>query len=59
MSKTTDEFFESYEATRFLVQNLEANISALANELDEDSKEMLMRTNLIMIRQCLQDFGVE
>lgn len=59
MSNTVDEFFEKYEATKFLRENLEANMEALGDEMSEESREMLMRTNLIMIRQCLKDFGVE
>jgi hypothetical protein len=58
MSKSLEEFFEQHEATRFLVNNLEANLKALT-DLDDEEKAMLMRCNLIMIRQCLMDFGVE
>ena len=58
MGKGTDEYFESRPETKFLVQNLYANMEALAPELDTESKEMLMRSNLIMIRQCLESLGV-
>ena len=55
---TLDEFVEKYSAVKFLKQNLQANLDALT-KLKPDEKEALMRVNLIMIRQCLQDFGVE
>lgn len=58
MSKSLQEFFDSYEATQFLVKNLQANMDNLT-DLDDEHKAMLMRCNLIMIRQCLEDFGVE
>lgn len=58
MAKTLDEFFESHEATKLLVQNLEANMSQFF-ELSKEDKKTLMRLNLIMIRQCLEDFGAE
>lgn len=59
MTKTLDEFFQSYGATKFLVENLECNLDVLGDQLSDDDKESLMRVNLIMIRQCLNDFGVE
>lgn len=59
MAKTLDEFFQSYGATKVLLKNLETNMDVFGDRLSEDDKEGLMRTNLIMIRQCLQDFGAE
>jgi len=59
MTKTLDEFFDSYGATIRLKENLEINLDVFGDSLDAESKEGLMRINLIMIRQCLQDFGVE
>lgn len=55
---TTDEFFDKYEATRLLVENLKTNLDAVTN-LSKEQKEILMRVNLIMIKQCLRDCGVE
>lgn len=55
MSKTLDEFFESREATRLLVKNLEVNLDQFADEMSDESKEAFMRVNLIMIRQCLTE----
>jgi len=59
MTPTLDEFFQKYEATRTLLENLEANMDVYGEELDTKTKEGFMRVNLIMIRQCLQDFGAE
>jgi hypothetical protein len=59
MGKSLEEFFETNEATRLLVENLESNMKALGDELSPEARDMLMRTNLIMIRQCLMDCGVE
>lgn len=59
IAKTLDEFFDSSEATRLLVKNLETNLEVFGDTMDQECKEDLMRVNLIMIRQCLQDFGVE
>lgn len=56
MSNTLDEFFEAYEATQILRDNLCANINALT-DLSEEQKRALLRCHLIMIRQCLEDFG--
>lgn len=58
MGKSLSEFIESYSALEVLERNLEANLDALT-DLSDKEKEMLMRCNLIMIRQCLEDFGVE
>jgi len=58
MTKTLDEFFESYEATRFLIENLKANAQVYCASMNAEDQEALMRVNLIMIRQCLQSFGV-
>ncbi len=54
-----EDWFQKYGATRELVKNLEANIEGVADELDQETKDILMRVNLIMIRQCLLDFGIE
>lgn len=56
MSKSLEEFIDKYSAVKVLKKNLRANLDALT-DLSEEDKEMLMRMNLIMIRQCLQDFG--
>jgi hypothetical protein len=54
-----DEWFEKYEATRILRENLETNLKAIAGQLTEKQREILMRVNLTVIRQCLQDCGLE
>jgi len=59
MNKTTEEFFNSHEATRNLVENLNANIEVFLPEFSDDERKALMRMNLIMIRNCLNDFGIE
>ncbi len=59
MSQTLEEFLNKYPATKLLVENLEANLDVFGERLSRRDKDALMRTNLIMIRQCLQDFGVE
>ena len=57
--KSLDEFFESYGAAKVLRENLEMNLDTLGYRLTKQDKEMLMRINLIAIRQCLEDFGAE
>jgi hypothetical protein len=59
VTKTTEEFFESHTATRRLLDNLKANEDVFCYDMNEEDKKSLMRCNLIMIRQCLEDFGVE
>jgi len=51
---TTDEFFESCEATKLLVENLKCHLEVLLPNTDTRA---LMRANLIAIKQCLQDCG--
>lgn len=58
MGDSLDEFIEKYSAVKHLVKNLKANLDALTDLLPHE-KEALMRMNMIMIRQCLQDFGAE
>lgn len=55
---TLDEFIEKYSSVKHLKENLEANLDAMT-DLSKEEKEGLMRVNMIMIRQCLQDFGAE
>lgn len=59
MSETLESYFEKSEARKLLVKNLAANLNVLADSVSKEDKETLMRLNLIMIRQCLQDHGVE
>lgn len=59
MTKTLNEFFQSYESTRLLLSNLETNMLVYCDDMPKEDWESLMRTNLIMIRQCLEDFGAE
>lgn len=59
MSKTLDEFVESYGAIKHLKKNLKTNIDVFCENWDEGDKETFLRMNLIMVRECLQDFGVE
>lgn len=46
---TLDEWSESTEAHKFLVENLKANMDAYG--IDEGYQDDLLRVNLIMIRQ--------
>lgn len=54
---TTEEFFESCEATRFLITNLKTNLKVMGHRMTEKEQVAFMRMNLIMIKQCLQDCG--
>lgn len=56
---TTEEFFESSEATRLLVKNLKTNISIFMDETPPEVQAGLLRANLIVIKQCLQDCGFD
>lgn len=56
---TTDEFFASSEATRLLVQNLRTNLKVYVPTMKKGVREALERSNLIMIRQCLEDCGYD
>lgn len=58
MSKSLEEFIEKYSAVQALEKNLEANLDVMTN-LSDKEKQALMRVNMIMVRQCLEDFGVE
>lgn len=58
MKKTLDEFFDSHEATKLLRENLKINLDVLL-DIERQDKETLLRMHLTMVRQCLQDFGVE
>lgn len=58
MAKSLREFIEKYSAVQELEVNLKANLDAMT-DLDEKEKETLLRLNMIMVRQCLQDFGAE
>ena len=59
MTKTLDEYFQGHQALKLLIRNLKANEDVFLKEMSVLNKESLMRCNLIMIRQCLEDFGVE
>lgn len=54
---TTEEYFQDTEAKRLLVENLETNLAL--TDLTSSEKKSLMRLNLIMIKQCMEDHGVE
>lgn len=58
MSETLEQYFEKHSALSVLVKNLKINLDNLT-DLSESEKKVLMRMNLIMIRQCLKDCGVE
>lgn len=59
MRNSLIDYMSKHEATRILVKNLQINMEVLAEKLTEQEQEALLRVNLIVIRQCLQDFGVE
>lgn len=54
---TLDEYFERWGATRVLRESLKDNMVALGDGLSKQEQDALMRVNLIVIRQCLEDFG--
>lgn len=54
MTKTIEEFFESTDNLKFLVQNLNANLDVFGHQMSKEDQESLMRVNLIMIRQCIE-----
>lgn len=54
---TLIEFFEKTQARRLLVENLKTNM--LVFQISETDQEEFLRMNLIMIRQAMQDEGVE
>lgn len=57
---TLDEFFESSKALMVLRINLETNLKALFPSMPQEDKDVLMRMNLTMIRQCFKQMaGVE
>lgn len=59
MGKSLDDFINTYESTRFLKQNLEVNMDTYCEDMPREERDQFMRMNLIMIRQCLMDFGAE
>jgi hypothetical protein len=59
MGKSLDEFVEKYSAVKFLKNNLKSNIDVYCSGWDEEEKEQFLRMQMIMVRQCLQDFGAE
>lgn len=59
MSKTLDEFIESYSAVKFLQKNLRCNIEVYCEDMPKEEQENFLRMNMTMFRQCLQDFGAE
>lgn len=54
---TLDEFIIKHEAVKDLQKNLRANLDAMT-DLSEEDKDSLCRLNLIMVRQCLNYFGI-
>lgn len=54
---TLDEFFEHNGALRFLRENLNANMENYGDRMEEEEREGLMRVNLIMFRQCLEQLS--
>lgn len=54
-----EEWFEKYEATRLLKENLEANMHVLCHKLTEEQKKVLLKMNMTVIRQAMQECGVE
>lgn len=59
MGKSLDEFVEKYSSVAFLKQNLKSNIDVYCDDWPEEEKEHFLRMQMIMVRQCLQDFGAE
>lgn len=57
MGETLEQFFDGYASTRKLKEDLEINMETFGDTLSAEDRENLMRTNMIMIRQCLMDFG--
>lgn len=52
-----EEFFSSSEALKFLRDNLDTNLEVFCGDLEPGDFDGLRRTNLIMIRQCLEQLG--
>jgi hypothetical protein len=59
MGQSLDEFIAKYGAVQVLKKNLKANIDVYCDGWTEEQKEQLLRMNMIMVRQCLNDFGAE
>jgi hypothetical protein len=59
MSQTLDQFIAKYSAVQHLVKNLKANMDVYLDDWPESEKDKFLRMNMIMIRQCLEDFGAE
>ena len=59
MSKTLDEFVDSHKDVKFMKENLQTNMEVYCPDMNEEEQEQFMRMNLIMIRQCLNSFGVK
>ena len=50
-------WFEKYGAAKVLKQNLELNMGAI--RMSEQDRRTLLLMNLIVIKSCLQDCGLE
>ena len=57
--KSLNEFIESYEYTKFLDENLVSNMETFGDQMSKQDQDSLMRMNWIMIRQCLNQFGIK
>lgn len=58
MNEPLDVWVEKHEVLKLLRENLQANLDVMT-ELSEEEKVILMRLNLIMIRQSMSDLGLE
>lgn len=59
MSRSSlDEFIDRYSSVKRLQENLKTNLEAIT-DLPEDDIDNLVRIQMILIRQCLEDFGAE
>ncbi len=55
---TTEEYFDKWPATKRLKEGLKTNIDAVCGDMDQETKEVLLRVNLIICKQCLEDCGM-
>ena len=56
--KTLEAWIENHSAAKVLYDNLETNLKVMTN-LNPQEVKMLMRLNMIMVRQFAQDCGLE
>lgn len=56
--KSLNDFIDSYAVLQVLRDNMQVNINEFCDDFTAEEKRILLRMQLIMVRQCLNDFGV-